>query len=465
MAYAGDLQDMECSVMAARPSVKITWTFNGRDITADAEAVERHSNHEDTYMTASTLHHVFNQEDDGQTLECVVTHTTFADPDITTSPVTVFSPVAPTPTKVSPNNIKAYSGDLQEIECTVLAAAPAAKITWTFNDKNLTSNAEAKETHNILDGTYMTISTLHQVFTQEDAGQTLECVVTHSTLAEPDITTSPITILSPVNPTPTNVLPKQLTAYPSDLKEIECSVMSAGPAVQITWTFNGTDITSDADVMETRNNLDGTSMTSSTLHRVFKQEDNGHKLECVIVHPTLEEPDVTFIPITVYFPPVKKQVHTFYPIELNSYYEIILSFSANPQPTSLMWSFGPNLQEMANRIQIPFNNGKFSTSLIALLTLSEITNEDIETHFTLHVANEIGAADYSVIFSEAQNPVECKRGFIMVDGSTQCFKLYDEEIRNWNEAKRKCLQENLLPAEPTDEAAVNLRKHIFVKIG
>ncbi|CAL4127926.1 unnamed protein product, partial [Meganyctiphanes norvegica] len=60
---------------------------------------------------------------------------------------------------------------------------------------------------------------------------------------------------------------------------------------------------------------------------------------------------------------------------------------------------------------------------------------------------------------------ECKRGFFMVDGSTQCFKLYDEEIRSWNEAQRKCLQENLLPAEPIDEAAVNLRKDIFVKHG
>ncbi|CAL4063309.1 unnamed protein product, partial [Meganyctiphanes norvegica] len=208
----------------------------------------------------------------------------------------------------------------------------------------------------------------------------------------------------------------------------------------------------------------GTSMTLSTLHRVFNQEDNGHKLKCVIAHPTLDEPDVTYIPITVYFSPVQKQEHTFYQIKLNSDYEIILSFSANPQPTALMWSFGPNFSEIANHIQIPFDNGKISTSLIirdndssqALLRLFEITNEDIETQFTLHVANEIGAADYSVMLSEDQNPIECKRGFFMVDGSTQCFKLYDEDIRSWNEAQRKCHQENLLLAEPIDEAAANL---------
>ncbi|CAL4203271.1 unnamed protein product, partial [Meganyctiphanes norvegica] len=155
-----------------------------------------------------------------------------------------------------------------------------------------------------------------------------------------------------------------------------------------------------------------TYKTLSTLHRVFKQEDNGHKLECVIAHPAWDEPDITFIPITVYFSPVQKQEHTFYPIELTNDFEIILSFSAYPQPTALVWSFAPNFQEMANHIQIPFNNGKFSTSLKicdndsyqAHLRLSEITNEDIETHYILHVANEIGVADYSVMLSRTQNP-------------------------------------------------------------
>ncbi|CAL4224355.1 unnamed protein product, partial [Meganyctiphanes norvegica] len=151
----------------------------------------------------------------------------------------------------------------------------------------------------------------------------------------------------------------------------------------------------------------GTSMTISTLHRVFNREDNGHEIECVIEHSTLDEPDLTFIPVTVYFSPVPKQEHTFYPIELNSDYEVILSFSASPQPTAIMWSFVSNFQEIVKYIQIPFNNGKFSTSLIigdngnyqVLLRVAEITNEDLETHFNLHVANEIGAADYSVMLS------------------------------------------------------------------
>ncbi|CAL4188921.1 unnamed protein product, partial [Meganyctiphanes norvegica] len=215
-----------------------------------------------------------------------------------------------------------------------------------------------------------------------------------------------------VAPTPTKMSPKQIIAYPGDQQEIECSVTAARPAVKITWTSNGRDITAHAKAVERHNIHDDTFMTLSTLHRVFHQDYNG-KLECVIAHPTLDEPDVTFIPVTVYFSPVEKPDHTFFQIKLNSDYEVILSFSANPQPTALMWSFESNSQEMANHIQIPFNNGKFSTSLIigdngnyqVLLRVAEITNEDIETHFNLHVANEIGAADYSVMLSEAQDPI------------------------------------------------------------
>ncbi|CAL4163504.1 unnamed protein product, partial [Meganyctiphanes norvegica] len=166
-----------------------------------------------------------------------------------------------------------------------------------------------------------------------------------------------------VAPTPAKMSPQQIIAYPGDQQEIECSVMAARPAAKITWTINGRDITADAEAVEKHNNLDDTIMTLSTLHQVFSIDYNG-KLECVIAHPTLDEPDVTFIPVTLYFSPVEKPDHTFFQIKLNSDYEVILSFSANPQPTALMWSFESNSQEMANHIQIPFNNGKFSTSLI-----------------------------------------------------------------------------------------------------
>ncbi|CAL4066281.1 unnamed protein product, partial [Meganyctiphanes norvegica] len=88
-----------------------------------------------------------------------------------------------------------------------------------------------------------------------------------------------------------------------------------------------------------------------------------------------------------------------------------------------------------------------------------------ETHFKLHVENEIGAADYLVILSEARNPIECQEGFFMLDGSTQCFKMYDDKTRIWKEAQTKCHEEKLLTAEPTNLVAPTLRKYIFVKNG
>ena len=41
-------------------------------------------------------------------------------------------------------------------------------------------------------------------------------------------------------------------------------------------------------------------MTVSTLGHVFKREDNSKMFQCVVDHYTLTEPDVTFVPITVF---------------------------------------------------------------------------------------------------------------------------------------------------------------------
>ncbi|CAL4151112.1 unnamed protein product, partial [Meganyctiphanes norvegica] len=59
----------------------------------------------------------------------------------------------------------------------------------------------------------------------------------------------------------------------------------------------------------------------------------------------------------------------------------------------------------------------------------------------------------------------CREEFFMVDGSTQCFILYDEKTRTWKEAQKKCHEEGLLSAKPTDRVAANLRKYIFDKNG
>ncbi|CAL4067331.1 unnamed protein product, partial [Meganyctiphanes norvegica] len=39
-AYPGDLREIKCSVMEARPAIKVIWTLNGRDITSEAESME-----------------------------------------------------------------------------------------------------------------------------------------------------------------------------------------------------------------------------------------------------------------------------------------------------------------------------------------------------------------------------------------------------------------------------------------
>ncbi|CAL4066415.1 unnamed protein product, partial [Meganyctiphanes norvegica] len=102
--------------------------------------------------------------------------------------------------------------------------------------------------------------------------------------------------------------------------------------------------------------------------------------------------------------PNKQMVQTYKYIPLHSDYEIRLNFSSNP-PNTTEWFYQTNFMKMPSLIQIPSDNGKFSTSLIdlgngnyqALLRITGITKEDIQTKFKLHIANEIGEADYKVI--------------------------------------------------------------------
>ncbi|CAL4107256.1 unnamed protein product, partial [Meganyctiphanes norvegica] len=151
--------------------------------------------------------------------------------------------------------------------------------------------------------------------------------------------------------------------------------------------------------------MSGSFVTSSTLNHILSPVDNGQLLGCVVSHPTLAEPTITTLPITVFFAPIEQKVQTYKYITLQSDYEIRLNFSSYPQPNTTEWSFQSNFMKMPNLIQNSNDNSKFSTSLKdlgydnyqAVLNIAEITQEDIQTKFKLHVANEMGEADYKVI--------------------------------------------------------------------
>ncbi|CAL4192256.1 unnamed protein product, partial [Meganyctiphanes norvegica] len=142
----------------------------------------------------------------------------------------------------------------------------------------------------------------------------------------------------------------------------------------------------------------GSFVTLSTLHHVLKQVDNDQKLGCVVSHHTLAEPEITTVPITVYFSPAEQKFHIFNQILLHSDYEVRLNFSSNPQPKIIEWFYGANFLVMPNLIQIPSDNGKITTSIInhgndkyqALLRIAGLTKEDFKLKFKLHIANEIG---------------------------------------------------------------------------
>ncbi|CAL4090355.1 unnamed protein product, partial [Meganyctiphanes norvegica] len=59
----------------------------------------------------------------------------------------------------------------------------------------------------------------------------------------------------------------------------------------------------------------------------------------------------------------------------------------------------------------------------------------------------------------------CPDGFITSQDLRQCFKVFKDEHRNWNETQSKCLQENLVHAMPSDTNAIELRKKILDTYG
>ncbi|CAL4064252.1 unnamed protein product, partial [Meganyctiphanes norvegica] len=90
---------------------------------------------------------------------------------------------------VSPQLVTGNVGDLQELECRVTASQAAANITWILNGRDITSEAHAEIIPNDLNCSFVTLSTLQHALSPEDNGQELSCVVSHPTLADPEITT------------------------------------------------------------------------------------------------------------------------------------------------------------------------------------------------------------------------------------------------------------------------------------
>ncbi|CAL4116056.1 unnamed protein product [Meganyctiphanes norvegica] len=59
----------------------------------------------------------------------------------------------------------------------------------------------------------------------------------------------------------------------------------------------------------------------------------------------------------------------------------------------------------------------------------------------------------------------CPLGFMMSNGSEQCFKIYNDVPRTWYEAQAKCEADGLIIANPSETVAAALRKDLLDKYG
>ena len=60
---------------------------------------------------------------------------------------------------------------------------------------------------------------------------------------------------------------------------------------------------------------------------------------------------------------------------------------------------------------------------------------------------------------------ECPEEFFRLNGSYRCFKIFEDEERNWLDADKKCQHEGLRMPINTDDIAVDLTKYLLENYG
>ena len=71
---------------------------------------------------------------------------------------------------MSPQQVTGNIGDPKEVECSVTAAQAAANITWTLNDRDITSDAHAEIRSNNLNVSLLYVFKIYQMFSMDKLG-------------------------------------------------------------------------------------------------------------------------------------------------------------------------------------------------------------------------------------------------------------------------------------------------------
>jgi len=209
-----------------------------------------------------------------------------------------------------------------------------------------------------------------------------------------------------LKPSKPELSPEVIEATATEEFKSQCSVMDARPAADIAWFVGDKEITMDAKNQIKFSESKGTYSTISTLVHKFESEVHGQQLICQVNHSTLEEPMTTSVDINVLFAPVEQPLRTFFDIKQGNDYEIMLNFTANPAPNKVMWKYVETEGGMFS-VDVPSNDTEMMAVLngedgqySVVITMYNITNQDFEKDYFLHVENEVGMAEYRVMLSE-----------------------------------------------------------------
>lgn len=255
------------------------------------------------------------------------------------------------PTEVSvPQKVTANIGDDTLVKCTVGKARPPATITWTLNDRDITT--EAKEEF------------------------------------LPNVKLIKTTIKVKVNDTEASEKGNSVTGD----REKDTDEEGEKEVEQVI----------EVEVYS------GDNKTISTLSHNFTENENHQELKCIINHPRLENPEIHIMPVTVGIAPTRMKEKTFYNISMNSTHTIEFNYTAFPKPTVNKWKVGSKTypaNSTDNKIETSLYEIENGTYLAELIIFG-LEEDDYKNKYTFQVENEISTTLYNFNISMHPKPKE-----------------------------------------------------------
>ncbi|XP_053389838.1 hemicentin-2-like [Mercenaria mercenaria] len=146
VTFTGDTVEVGCRTTGCRPAANISWSYKGSTTTGEVTvALEKTT---ETYTVMSVFRQKVTAADNGQTVQCIVTHQALISPSEKTASVNLnisFS-AGPSTTHITGNKELIATGKTTlKLTCTTGSSNPASDIRWKNGSITLTNSRHFTE--------------------------------------------------------------------------------------------------------------------------------------------------------------------------------------------------------------------------------------------------------------------------------------------------------------------------------